>query len=151
MEPVIHVRLDDRRSSYAPGDILRCTYDIEASARSITAIETSVLWSTQGKGDEDLGVHFFERRTAEEGTRSDLRGRHMFSTRCPESPLSYDGFLVKVRWWIRIRVFSQRGKEGLAELSFRLGVVAPPSQWTPADAAEAALAAESSGPKRPAS
>jgi hypothetical protein len=99
-----------------------CEYQIDAIGENeIAAIEASVLWYTEGKGDEDLGLHFFERRLPADTADSDLRELRRFQTRCPNSPLSYDGDLVKIRWCVRVRVFLPRGKEVFFELPFQLG------------------------------
>ncbi|MEM9413413.1 MAG: hypothetical protein AAGA30_20060, partial [Planctomycetota bacterium] len=57
----------------------------------LTAIESSVIWSSSGKGESDVGVHFFERRSATHLTAEQLRQPHRISTVLPQSPLSYDG------------------------------------------------------------
>lgn len=124
MEPLISVRLADRRTVYAPGETLTAEYQVDAvDVDEISAIEVSVLWHTEGKGEEDLGVHFFERRspTEDDVEGEDFRALHIFSTRLPNSPLSYDGLIVKIRWCVRVRLFLRRGRELTAEQRFQLG------------------------------
>ena len=88
-------------------------------AEDVRTVELSVLWLTEGKGEEDIGVHFFDRMSFETG--DDTRpGNARFSTQLPNSPLSYDGFLVKIRWLVRVRVFLKNGDEGVGEREFRL-------------------------------
>jgi hypothetical protein len=107
---------------YHPGDELECEYQIDAvEADEIQAIEASVLWYTEGKGDEDMAVHFFERRTAADTEDGDLRPLHRFRTMLPNSPLSYSGSIVKIRWCARVRLFLGRGKEIFFEQPFVLG------------------------------
>ena len=107
---------------YHPGDELECEYQIDAvEADEIQAIEASVLWYTEGKGDEDLAVHFFERRTPADTEDGDLRPLHRFRTYLPNSPLSYSGSIVKIRWCARVRLFLRRGKELFFEQPFILG------------------------------
>jgi hypothetical protein len=111
---------------FYPGEELECECQIDAvEPREIQAIETSVLWYTEGKGDEDLGVHYFERRVPGDAEGGDLRPLHRFKTVLPGSPLSYPGQIVKVRWCARVRLFLRKGKELFFEQPFELGSVAP--------------------------
>jgi hypothetical protein len=52
-----------------------------------------------------------------------LRQLWQFETTLPNSPLSYEGTIVKVVWCVRVRVFLDRGKEFSAEWPFQLGRV----------------------------
>jgi hypothetical protein len=133
----VRVRLAFDRSSktYAPGDALQIHYVVEGLGEdSIEGVERSVLWYTEGKGDEDLGVVHFERVgfTAEPGggaVRPSTRERGLppdepvdpqafdfpprlatgsLQVRLPVSPLSYEGLIVKVAWCVRVRVFFSR-------------------------------------------
>ena len=53
----------------------------------------------------------------------DLRRPKPFTTILPNSPLSYDGVLMRVFWCVRVSVFLTRGKEVVVEELFRLGDV----------------------------
>ena len=69
MEPLISLQLLRSCRLYKPGEELAAEYQIDAiDPREIVAVEASVLWYTEGKGDEDLGVHFF-RTSAASGCR----------------------------------------------------------------------------------
>jgi hypothetical protein len=123
-EPLVTIRLADRRRAWQPGELLEGTYRIDrADLAEIKAVELSVLWYTEGKGDEDLGVHYFQRVALEEGQSLDLGLPQAFGTRLPNSPLSYDGRIVKIRWCVRVRVFLHRGKPLVCEEPFQLGSV----------------------------
>jgi hypothetical protein len=123
MEPLISIVLDQNQRRYQPGELLTCEYQVDAvQADDLQAVEASVLWHTEGKGDEDFSVHWFERRLPQEGA-SDLRPLHRISTRLPNSPLSYDGPIVKVRWQVRVRVFLRGGKDYYSEKPFQLGEI----------------------------
>ena len=125
MEPLLSLQLRNPRHVYYPGEELECECQVDAVEISeIQAVETSVLWYTEGKGDEDLGVHFFERRVPSDVDNGDLRILHRFTTVLPSSPLSYPGEIVKVRWCVRVRLFLRRGKELFFEQPFVLGSVA---------------------------
>lgn len=121
MEPLISLQLLRPSRLFRPGEELAAEYQIDAiDPREILAVEASVLWYTEGKGDEDLGVHFFERRLPADAEEGDLRRLHRFRTALPNSPLSYSGQIVKIRWCARMRVFLRGGKEMLFEQPFSI-------------------------------
>ena len=127
-EPTVAVRFDENGRVYRPGETLQGEYLLRSVAPGdVKAIEVSVLWYSEGKGDEDLAVHEFSRLDAETGDWIDPHRPGQFSTKLPNSPLSYEGVIVKLRWCVRVRVFLQRGKELLGEQEFRLGEVPPAS------------------------
>ena len=125
MEPLISMGLlNTRTKKYRPGDWLECEYQIDAvEAGEVQAVEASVLWHTVGKGEEDLGVHYFERYTPADVTDEDLRELRRFRVQLPNSPLSYQGVIVKVHWCVRVRAFLRRGREAMDEIPFVLGNV----------------------------
>jgi hypothetical protein len=119
MEPLVSVRLGENQRQYCPCDELTFEIQVDAVERAeVQAVEVSVLWYTEGKGDEDMGVHFFERRKSSES--NDLRELHRASTVLPRSPLSYDGKIVKIRWCVRARCFMKRGREYHEDFVFQL-------------------------------
>lgn len=92
----IEILFDDEQTQYVPGEELSGQFlVVPDDAKMLKAVEVSVLWYTEGKGDEDLGVHHFERLDAQSGT-NDLRRPINFRTRLPGSPLSYQGTIVKI-------------------------------------------------------
>lgn len=132
--PLITIQLDPGRRDYAPGETLagRFRWDVEHPDR-VSSVEMSILWYTEGKGDEDLGVHYFEEHTI--GGQAPHRvAWRPFSTKLPNSPLCYDGPLIKIRWCVRVRVFLETGKDVVGEKHFRLGHVPAPCQAPPAAA-----------------
>jgi len=158
-EPLVRIRLDGNGRIYHPGETFSGEYRMEGIAlEEIKAVEVSVLWHTEGKGDEDLAVHDFRRLSAESGDQIDPRRPGRFSTVLPTSPLSYRGVLVKIRWFVRVRVFLTRGREVLGEVPFRLGEVLPPRSatfWARSrisnDVAPSGEEAQDAGPEPPAS
>ncbi len=127
--PRVIIRLDDDDRVYQPGDTLSGEYVLESiPPERVKAVEVSSLWCTEGKGDEDLAVHDFRRSAAENGDWFSHNRPQRFNSTLPNSPLSYDGLIVKVRWCVRVRVFLGRGKELLGEMPFRLGSVPAASQ-----------------------
>jgi hypothetical protein len=124
MEPLISLCLVGPRRNYAAGDELVAEYQLDAVlADEVQAVEASVLWYTEGKGEEDMGVHFFERRLPADTEDGDLRALRRFRTTLPSSPLSYAGAIFTIRWCVRVRLFLRRGREYLQEQPFTLGSV----------------------------
>lgn len=125
-EGSVRVLLDGNRRVYQPGELLCGTYQINWPPHmEPIAVELSVLWHTEGQGDEDLAVHHFERLNPAEQPDVDLRRPRRFSVPLPPSPLSYQGVIVKIRWCVRVRAFLPRGKEIVGETPFQLGQIPP--------------------------
>lgn len=125
-EPTVVIRLDGDGPTYRPGETLSGQYWVRSlEAGQLKAVEASVLWHTEGKGDEDMAVHEFWRRDADDGFPIDPARPEPFTTKLPNSPLSYEGQIVKVRWCVRVRAFPHRGKEVVGQRMFQLGSVPP--------------------------
>jgi hypothetical protein len=125
-ESEVSIRFDGNGRAYQPGETLSGECRLEAvPADALKAIELSVLWYTEGKGDEDLAVHDFQRIAADGGQPLDPQRPIHFSTTLPNSPLSYDGQIVKVRWCVRVRVFLTHGRRLFGQHVFRLGNIPP--------------------------
>jgi hypothetical protein len=124
-EPTAGIRLDDPREPFLPGETLSGSYSLvgDLPAGPLQSVELSVGWSTEGKGDEDTGVHLFE---AEDHAPAGPGKPRRFSTVLPRSPLSYDGQIVKIRWWVRARYAFGRREVFIGEVPFRLGDVPRP-------------------------
>jgi hypothetical protein len=121
----VTVQIDDPRPFYFPGEIIAGSYRLSAAEPvEVERLELCVLWHTQGKGDEDIGVHEFETRTAANDVDPGALGR--FSIRLPPNPLSYEGLLVKIRWCVRVRALLRDGTAIVGEAPFQLGQVAKP-------------------------
>jgi hypothetical protein len=123
-EPLFSIVLDKSQRVHHPGETLRGEYQIDAiDPANIRAVELSVLWYTEGKGDEDLAVHYFERLMADDAEPPSLHELRRFEVTLPNSPLSYEGVLIKIRWCVRLRVFVRQGKDFVSERDFQLGEV----------------------------
>ena len=121
IEPLVALWIDSPTGIFQPGQPLVCEYQIDAiDPADIQAVEASVMWYTEGKGDEDLGVHFFERNTPSDAVDGDLRQLHRFETVLPPSPCSYDGAILKICWSVRVRLFWGRGRQAFADRPFQL-------------------------------
>jgi hypothetical protein len=126
MDPLIALTLDRSPRLYESGDTLRIEHQIDAvDPEEILAIEVSVLWFTEGKGEPDMGVHFFRRTTPDDVEHGDMRPLGRLDVPLPASPLSYDGVILKIRWCVRVRLFLSKGREYLEEQGFQLGNVPP--------------------------
>jgi len=124
IEPLLSLCIVGPKRQFAAGDELVCEYQIDAvDPADIQAVEASVLWHTEGKGEEDLGVHFFERRLPADAENGDLRPMRRLRTRLPNSPLSYHGAILSIQWCVRLRLFLRRGREYVMEHPFGLGSV----------------------------
>lgn len=125
--PAVNVQFDQPDRQYRPLQPLGIRYRVEVPTdERMKALEHSVVWYTEGKGEEDLGVHFFE-RIAERARFHSSVTTGDFATHLPLSPLSYEGVIVKVRWCVRVRVFFEGGRDFVSEHVFELGRV-PPAQ-----------------------
>ena len=123
--PRVEVQFDRPHRQHEPGDHLAVRYRIEGCAEeSIRAVEHSVLWYTEGKGEEDIGVHFFQRIT-DRALLPPLAESGSFATSLPQSPLSYEGVIVKLRWCVRVRVFFAGARDFVSEHVFDVGRIPP--------------------------
>jgi len=110
------------QAGYMPGDELKFSFQMLAiDSGTLSAVETSVVWFTEGKGNEDLGVHFFQRLSGEAITDRDWSQPQSISTILPDSPLSYEGRLLKIRWCIRVRAYLTDGTDLVSQEPFYLG------------------------------
>ncbi len=135
MEPLISIRIRDQHHPFCSGEELQCEYQLDAvEANDVFALEASVLWHTEGKGDEDMAVHYFERLLPTDVEGRDLRVLRKLTTILPNSPLTYPGVTLKIRWCVRVRAFLRRGREVFFEQTFVLGDVPPAAAVAPSDA-----------------
>lgn len=129
MDPLLSIQIYNDPPAYRPGEVMRFDYQVDAIAiEDLSAVEASVLWQTEGKGDQDFGVHFFERRVPGDEGEEDLRPLRTCYVPLPKSPLSYHGEILQVRWMIRYRVFTKGGQEHFIETPF---VLSPNAEASP--------------------
>ncbi len=126
--PGVVIELDEHPDPYRPGQVISGRYRLEVSKSTpeVLALEWSILWATEGTGDEDRGVHAMSLLEPEgfEGVPKPNQWRE-FQAILPGSPLSYDGLVVKVVWRVRVRAVVGKYPEWLGEVPFRLGNVDP--------------------------
>jgi hypothetical protein len=123
--PRISMQFDHPLRQYPAATDLVVLYEVDGVAPgSVRAVERSVLWYTEGKGEEDLGVHHFER--LDDAARvAEALPTGTITVRLPVSPLSYEGVVVKIRWCVRIRLFFATGRDFVSEHVFDVGDIAP--------------------------
>ena len=90
MDPLLSIQIYNDPPVYRPGDVMRFDLQIDGiDLEDLSAVETSVLWTTEGKGDEDLGIHFFQRHIPSDA-EGDVRSLKACNITLPNSPLSYE-------------------------------------------------------------
>ncbi len=124
LKPAIMIRLVGLQPCYEPNEVLEFEYRLGRwASEKVSAIETSVVWYTEGKGTEDLGVHFFERISGQTTQSRDWQLAQRVEAMLPMAPLSYEGRLLKIRWSIRVRAYLRDGTELIAQQPFYLGSI----------------------------
>jgi hypothetical protein len=120
----VMIRLLGLQPTYMPGDTLDFEYRVvNVDYASIVAVEASVVWVTEGKGSEDLGVHFFQRLSGNSLAAIDWSIAQCVKCPLPCSPLSYEGALLKISWCVRVRFYFSDGTELMAQQPFYLGTI----------------------------
>jgi hypothetical protein len=123
--PGVLIELDDNPRFFLPGQAISGRYRLDPSYRipKVQALEWSIAWSTEGKGDEDHGVHAIQTIHSPNGGMRQPDSWRRFEAILPPSPLSYDGLIVKVIWRVRVRAVFGRKDEWVGDLPFGLGNV----------------------------
>lgn len=120
-QPALNLSLCNEEAIYTAGSQLTACWRISrVSLDELEGLEASVLWHTEGKGDEDLHVHHFHRVSDQQLRERGLADEQSTGCRLPATPLSYQGRLISVRWCVRVRLFMSDGREILAEQPFYL-------------------------------
>jgi hypothetical protein len=122
IDSCVMIRLLGLQPTYNPGDPIDFEYRVvHVDHAAIVAVEASVVWVTEGKGSEDLGVHFFQRLTGNSLASIDWSIAQKVQCPLPMSPLSYEGKLLKISWCVRVRFYFSDGTELMAQQPFYLG------------------------------
>jgi len=119
--PADMIRLQLEQEEYAPGDLLVGAFCLDEQPPDLESVELSVLWQTEGKGDEDLDAIHHTAWNRSTDTLASLANPQEFSVTLPRSPWSYDGTLIKICWCVRVRARWGRQGEEVCEASFQLG------------------------------
>lgn len=121
-EPNLGLRLLSLQPGLEPGDSLEFEYAVNrVEPQLVESLEISVMWYTEGKGSEDIGVHLFQKIDHEALTATPLDFPRRLSCQLPASPLSFEGRLLKIRWCVRLRLFLIDGRKLTADKRFYLG------------------------------
>jgi hypothetical protein len=120
-QPRIDVQFDRPHRGYEPGDTVAVRYHVhDIDPDQVRGIEQCLAWYTEGKGEEDLGVHSFTRLGAQAAREAVISGGRLTAP-VPRSPLSYEGVIVKIRWCVRVRLFFAGGRDFVSEHEFEVG------------------------------
>ena len=76
-----------------PGAELRGRVDWQAEGDEVESVLVSLLWYTEGKGTEDVGI--VDQVEVDSPT---MQGGHDFSFRLPDFPWSFSGTLISLVW-----------------------------------------------------
>lgn len=99
----LHIDITDHQQSFLPGQILSGTvhWDNQRSAKDASL---RLLWYTEGKGTEDIGI---VESVEYEGAQ--LSDRYAFEFTLPIGPYTFSGRLISLVWALELQV----GKEWL--------------------------------------
>jgi hypothetical protein len=93
------------RKTYAPGETLRGVVSLDPDqAGPVGSVEVAIYWMTEGKGDSDRAEVYRRVFGGADITDSTLE----FEVPLPLAPLSYEGVIIKIRWYVEVRVRLQR-------------------------------------------
>ena len=121
-EPHVGLRLLSLQPGLEPGESLEFEYAVNrVEPQLVDNLEVSVMWYTEGKGSEDIGIHMFQQIGREALTAISLDQPRRLSCQLPASPLSFEGRLLKIRWCVRLRLFLTDGRELTSDKQFYLG------------------------------
>jgi hypothetical protein len=126
------------RKTYSPGETLRGVVSLDTKeADGVKSVEVAIYWMTEGKGDADRADVY--RRVFGDGDIADSTLE--FQVPLPLAPLSYEGIIIKIRWYVEVRVRLEReDTPALLKFverllvpirrreAFQLGAVKPPKQ-----------------------
>ena len=96
---------------------------MKPSSLILFALVGSIDFTFAAEGDHSMIEQDARVKVKKDGDWIDVGRPGRFSTTLPQSPLSYDGAIVRIRWCVRVRVFLYRGGALLGQKAFRLGDV----------------------------
>ena len=115
------------RTEFAPGETLAVEYYLDPScARRDRGARNLGLVVHGGQRGRGYGRPLLRAdRTRRPWVSSTFTEPRSFETVLPNSPLSYEGVIVKIHWCVRACAFLARGKQFVEECPFRLGNIPP--------------------------
>lgn len=92
----IEIATQGRRFVFAPGEVLEgsTAWELEAPPR---AVSVALLWYTEGRGDQDVGVV-----ATQDFEAPGQRDRRDFAFTIPRGPLSFSGTLISLAWALEV-------------------------------------------------
>jgi hypothetical protein len=118
----IYLKLDKEQPYYQPRELLSGEFVIDLPESKVAKnVEFSILWHTEGKGNEDVGIHDVRVWTTATGGPLGPQSRYRFETVLPTDPLSYEGVLIKIRWLVRVKAHLGLFRNEKAEIPFQMG------------------------------
>ena len=103
---MIEISLDQSVPQYRPDDKVAGRVTWSDLDTKITSLETRLIWYTEGKGDQDVGVV--------ETTHVNLtapNGHANFEFKAPGRPYSFSGKLISLIWAVEVVLFPTRDGE----------------------------------------
>jgi hypothetical protein len=114
-------KIELEREEYEPGETLIGVVCLNPDLGTVDGVEVRVGWRTEGKGNTDRGEVYREALAVPPDVQPAHGANLGFAVRLPAAPLSYDGVIVKIRWWVEARVRSRHpDTPGILKLLDRL-------------------------------
>jgi hypothetical protein len=120
MSERVRIDLDREDLNYLPGEELIVDCWVDDPYGDVRDLDVTVEWYTEGKGTTNKAVHYEERLPYDP---RDPRDGVRFRVPLPNSPLTYDGVLIRILWCVRIKTVGPRGKGWTGQRHFALGTV----------------------------
>jgi hypothetical protein len=92
----LQIEIQGGANAFLPGETLEGTVSWQLDAPAET-VELRLLWYTQGKGDQDVGVV-----SVVPFASPGLADRRAFRVRIPEGPYSFSGKLISLLWALEV-------------------------------------------------
>ncbi len=103
---MIEIQLAQTPPEYRPGDIISGRVDWLDLDQQVTSLEVRLIWYTQGKGDQDVGV-----ATSIPCKLTAPSGNLPFEFSAPSRPFSFSGKLISLIWAVEVVLFPEHEGE----------------------------------------
>ncbi|HMP79534.1 MAG TPA: hypothetical protein PKD54_08790 [Pirellulaceae bacterium] len=92
----LEIQSQDARTAFEPGEdiVLVAHWELDST---IDALEARLVWFTQGKGTQDIGLAWRHR-----WDRPPLVGHEAISVVLPEGPYTFSGSLISLSWRLEL-------------------------------------------------
>jgi hypothetical protein len=125
MSAEVEILIDGNRDRFLRGETISGEINVRflSGGKPPSRLELSILWQTEGKGNVDIGVINFESLMPQSaGVNRGIEAtgpiHSRFSAELPAIPLSYHGNLLKIHWFVRVRVAYPKSDELVFEKPF---------------------------------